>query len=153
MNDDEKYMKLALDCSLKAYQIDEVPVGAIIVSNGKIIAKCWNKKENYKDATMHAELLAIKKACKKLNSWRLNNCTMYITLFPCPMCASAIVQARIKKIVIGAPTKDLKNEQIVNMIFEDSIKKNNLTLTKYVLEDKCTKILKDFFKHKRLKNK
>ena len=153
MNNDEKYMKLALNCSLKAYQRDEVPVGAVIVADGKVIARCWNKKEINKDVTMHAELLAIKKACKKLNSWRLNDCTMYVTLFPCPMCASAIIQARIKRLVIAAPTKDLKNEQIVNMIFEDSINNNNLILTKNVLEETCSKILKDFFKQKRLKKK
>ena len=152
MNDREYLMK-ALNEAKKAYKKEEVPIGAIIVKDDKIIARAHNLRENKNSSLAHAEILCIEKACKKLNSWRLNDCTMYVTLFPCPMCASAIIQARIKRIVIGAPTKDLKNEQIVNMIFEDSINNNNLILTKNVLEETCSKILKDFFKQKRLKKK
>ena len=117
MKDNEYYMKLALKEARKAYKHNEVPVGAIIVSNGKIIAKGNNQRENSGDVTKHAELIAIRKASKKKKDWRLNDCTMYVTLFPCPMCASTIVQSRISKLVIGTSTMDLKNKEIVNLIF------------------------------------
>ena len=102
MNKDEYYMNLALKEANKAFKRDEVPVGVIIVSDNKIVARGYNMRELKGDIAKHAELIAIKKANKKIHDWRLENCTMYVTLFPCPMCASAIVQSRIKKIYIGA---------------------------------------------------
>ena len=151
MKDNEYYMKLALKEARKAYKHNEVPVGAIIVSNGKIIAKGNNQRENSGDVTKHAELIAIRKASKKKKDWRLNDCTMYVTLFPCPMCASAIVQSRISKLVIGTSTMDLKNKEIVNLIFLDSIKNKKIILEENVLENECSNILKSFFQMQRLK--
>ena len=98
----EKYMKMALKEAQKAYDKEEIPVGAIIVKDDKIIAKAHNLKEIKNDTTMHAEILAIQKASKKLNSWRLEDCEMYVTLEPCSMCAGALIQSRIKKVYIGA---------------------------------------------------
>ena len=151
MKDNEYYMKLALKEARKAYKHNEVPVGAIIVSNGKIIAKGNNQRENSGDVTKHAELIAIRKASKKKKDWRLNDCTMYVTLFPCPMCASAIVQSRISKLVIGTSTMDLKNKEVVNLIFLDSIKNKKIILEENVLENECSNILKSFFQMQRLK--
>ena len=144
-------MKLALKEARKAYKHNEVPVGAIIVSNGKIIAKGNNQRENSGDVTKHAELIAIRKASKKKKDWRLNDCTMYVTLFPCPMCASAIIQSRISKLVIGTSTMDLKNKEIVNLIFLDSIKNKKIILEENVLENECSDILKSFFQMQRQK--
>ena len=151
MKDNEYYMKLALKEARKAYKHNEVPVGAIIVSNDKIIAKGNNQRENSGDVTKHAELIAIRKASKKKKDWRLNDCTMYVTLFPCPMCASAIVQSRISKLVIGTTTMDLKNKEIVNLIFLDSIKNKKIILEENVLENECSSILKLFFQTQRQK--
>ena len=102
----EKYMKEALKEAKKAYDKEEVPVGAIIVKDGKIIARAHNLKETKKDTTYHAEILAIQKASKKLEAWRLEECEMYVTLEPCSMCAGALIQSRIKKVYIG--TMDYK---------------------------------------------
>ena len=151
MKDNEYYMKLALKEARKAYKHNEVPVGAIIVSNDKIIAKGNNQRENSGDVTKHAELIAIRKASKKKKDWRLNDCTMYVTLFPCPMCASAIVQSRISKLVIGTSTMDLKNKEVVNLIFLDSIKNKKIILEENVLENECSNILKSFFQMQRQK--
>ena len=151
MKDNEYYMKLALKEARKAYKHNEVPVGAIIVSNGKIIAKGNNQRENSGDVTKHAELIAIRKASKKKKDWRLNDCTMYVTLFPCPMCASAIIQSRISKLVIGTSTMDLKNKEVVNLIFLDSIKNKKIILEENVLENECSNILKSFFQMQRQK--
>ena len=151
MKDNEYYMKLALKEARKAYKHNEVPVGAIIVSNDKIIAKGNNQRENSGDVTKHAELIAIRKASKKKKDWRLNDCTMYVTLFPCPMCASTIVQSRISKLVIGTSTMDLKNKEIVNLIFLDSIKNKKIILEENVLENECSSILKSFFQTQRQK--
>lgn len=151
MKDNEYYMKLALKEARKAYKHNEVPVGAIIVSNDKIIAKGNNQRENSGDVTKHAELIAIRKASKKKKDWRLNDCTMYVTLFPCPMCASAIIQSRISKLVIGTSTMDLKNKEIVNLIFLDSIKNKKIILEENVLENECSDILKSFFQTQRQK--
>ena len=151
MKDNECYMKLALKEARKAYKHNEVPVGAIIVSNDKIIAKGNNQRENSGDVTKHAELIAIRKASKKKKDWRLNDCTMYVTLFPCPMCASAIIQSRISKLVIGTSTMDLKNKEIVNLIFLDSIKNKKIILEENVLENECSSILKSFFQMQRQK--
>lgn len=99
---DEKYMKEALKQARKAYAIKEVPIGCVIVYNGKIIARGYNRRNTDKNTLAHAELLAIRKASRVLGDWRLEDCTMYITLEPCPMCAGAIVQARIPRVVVGA---------------------------------------------------
>ena len=101
MNEKEKFMLLALNEAQKAFDKEEIPVGVVIVKNGKIIAKAHNLKESKNTATSHAEILAIEKACKKLKAWRLLDCEMYVTLEPCPMCAGALINSRIKKLYIG----------------------------------------------------
>ena len=149
MDIDEYYMQLALKEAQKALKYNEVPVGAIIVYRDKIIAKSHNLRELKKNITKHAELIAIQKASRKIKDWRLNDMVMYVTLFPCPMCASAIIQSRISKIVVGASSNDLKNTQIVNQIFRDD--KNNLLIEvkEKVLEEECSLILKKFFQTQR----
>ena len=102
MTREEKYIKLALKEAQKALFKDEVPIGCVIVKDNKVIARGYNLRESKKDVTKHAEIVAIEKACKKLNSWRLVDCEIYVTLEPCPMCAGAIYQARIKRLIFGA---------------------------------------------------
>lgn len=146
MNEHEHFMKEALKQAKKAYNKLEVPVGAIIVKNGKIIARAYNQKESKFDTTKHAEILAIQKASKKLNSWRLIDCDMYVTLEPCPMCAGAIIQSRIKNVYYG--TKDEKSGAVGSVLnlFED-YKFNHKPEFKYgILENECSNLLKNFFK-------
>lgn len=142
-------MKEALKEAKKAYKKMEVPVGAVIVKNGEIIAKAHNLKETKKDTTKHAEILAIQRASKKLEAWRLEECEMYITLEPCTMCAGAIINARLKKVYIG--TKDLKTGacgSVLNL-FEDYKFNHKVDYEVGIMQNECEKILKDFFKELR----
>ena len=148
-NIDEYFMGIALKQAKKALRREEVPVGAIIVLDGKIIAKGYNLRELRGDVTKHAELITLRRANHKLKNWRLNGCTIYVTLFPCSMCASAIIQSRVSRIVIGAPSKDLKNKQIVDLIFQSETNKPLIEIKENVLEKECSKILQDFFKKQR----
>ena len=147
--DDIYYMKIALEEARKASLKDEVPVGCIIVQNDKIIGKGHNLKESSKNILNHAELIAIEKASKKINDWRLDNSVIYVTLYPCSMCSSAIVSSRIKRIVIGAPTKDLKVKQIGDLIFEGNNLSPKIEVKENVLKDECINLLSEFFKNKR----
>jgi len=150
-NEDEKYMKIALKEALKAYNEDEIPVGAIIVKEGKIIAKAHNQKESKKDTTKHAEITAIQKASKKLSSWRLENCTMYVTLEPCTMCIGAAINARLKKIVYGAA--DEKTGACGSVLnIPEKYKFNHIVeIKKDILEKESKEILQTFFKELRKK--
>lgn len=144
----DKYMLSAYNEAKKAYKKLEVPVGAIIVKDGEIIAKAYNLREKRNSSLAHAEILCIEKACKKLNSWRLDGMDMYVTLEPCSMCAGAIIQSRLNKVYIGA--KDSKNGCVGSIanIFEI----NTTHKVKYeYLEDshECSKIISDFFKNLR----
>ncbi len=154
---EEIYMKEALKEAKKAYKKLEVPVGAVIVKNGEIISKAHNLKENKSDTTKHAEIIAIQRASKKLGSWRLLDCEMYITLEPCSMCAGAIINSRIKKIYIGAMDEKTGAAGSVLNLFEDYTFNHKVKIEKNVLKDECEKILKDFFKKlrndKKLKQK
>lgn len=143
----DKYMKIALNEAKKAYKIKEVPVGAVIIKDEKIIAKAYNLREKTNNAISHAEILCIKKACKKLNSWRLDGCIMYVTLEPCLMCAGAITQSRISKVVIGA--MDEKNGCVGSKSNVLDIDVTSKVEYEYMLEDECSNILKDFFKELR----
>lgn len=147
---DEKYMLEAIKEAKKAESKDEVPVGAIIVLNDKIIARAHNLKENSRVAINHAEVLAINKANKKLSSWRLIDATMYVTLEPCLMCAGAIIQSCIKKVVYGA--KDLKAGAIESIININDIKTINhhIEVTRGILEEQCSSIISNYFKNKRM---
>lgn len=153
MNNTEKFMKEALKEAKKAFDKEEIPVGAVIVKNGKIIARAHNVKETSKNATGHAEMLAIQKACKKLDSWRLLDCEMYVTLEPCSMCAGALINSRISKIYIG--TDDEKTGACGSKLnlLEDYKFNHIVQVEKYILKEECSKILKDFFKYLRERNK
>lgn len=145
----KKYMNLALKEAKKAYKNDDVPVGAIIVKDNKVISKAHNQKEKKKNATRHAEIIAIEKACKKLKTWHLDNCILYVTLEPCLMCAGAIIQSRIKKIVYATSSEKFGYiESIDNILLN---KKNNhiVEIEKGICCSDSQKLLKDFFKQKR----
>ena len=146
MENKEKFMKEALKEAKKAYDKLEVPVGAVIVKDGKIIARAHNLKETKADTTKHAEILAIQKASKKLQSWRLLECEMYITLEPCSMCAGAIIQSRIKKIYIGTLDEKTGAAGSVLNLFEDYTFNHKVEVEKGILQESCEEILKEFFK-------
>jgi tRNA(adenine34) deaminase len=142
-------MKLALKEAQKAYDKKEIPVGAVIVKDGKVIARAHNLKEIKNDTTKHAEMLAIQKASKKLGCWRLEDCEMYVTLEPCSMCAGALIQSRIKKVYIG--TMDYKTGacgSVLNLL-KDFKFNHNVEVETGILAEDCEKILKDFFKELR----
>lgn len=146
---EEKYMKEALKEAKKAYEKLEVPVGAVIVKDNKIIARAHNLKETKKDTTNHAEILAIQKASKKLEAWRLNDCEMYVTLEPCSMCAGAIINSRIKKIYIGALDEKTGAAGSGLNLFEDYKFNHKVEVEKGILKEECENILKSFFKELR----
>ena len=149
----EYYMKLALKEAKKAYKKLEVPVGAVIVKDGKIISRAHNQKETKTDTTKHAEILAIQKASKKLKSWRLIDCEMYVTLEPCTMCAGAIINSRIKKIHIGAMDEKTGAVGSVLNLFEDYTFNHKVEYEIGILKEECENILKTFFKElRKIKN-
>ncbi len=149
---DTFYMEEALKEAYKAYNKGETPIGAVIVKDGQIIAKAHNQTEELNDSTAHAELLAIKQASEVLQAWRLINCDLYVTMEPCIMCSGAIVNSRIKNIIIG--TKHIKNLKMEKQhkFKIDYYNDNNIEVTFGVLEDECSHILKDFFKTLRSRN-
>ena len=151
MNLDEKYMRIALKEAQKAVILDEVPVGAIVVLNNKIIARAHNLREKSNDPTSHAEINAIRKAAKKLNSWRLENATMYVTVEPCSMCAGALLQCRIARIVYG--TTDPKGGAIESSLhlFEAKNINHHPEILGGVLKEECSSIITNYFKSKRNK--
>lgn len=149
----EKYMKLALKEAKKAYEKEEVPIGAIIVKDGKVIARAHNLRETKKEACAHAEIIAIHKACKKLDAWRLENCDMYVTLEPCAMCAGAIMNARIKKIYIGAPEPKFGAVGSKLNLLEDVTFNHIVQVEKGICEEEAIELMKEFFKHLRKRNK
>ena len=148
MKEQEKFMKEALKEAKKAYSKLEVPVGAVIVKDGKIIARGYNQKEKKKDTVEHAEIIAIKKASKKLNAWRLTDCEMYVTLEPCPMCAGAIINARIPRLVYGASDPKAGSCGSVVNLFELPYN-HKPELVNGVLQEECSQILKEFFQNLR----
>ena len=139
-------MKEALKEAIKAYKKLEVPVGAVIVKNGEIIAKAHNLKETKFDTTKHAEILAIQRASKKLKSWRLLDCEMYVTLEPCSMCSGAIINSRIKKVYIGALDEKTGAVGSVLNLLEDYKFNHKVEVEKGIMKEECEQILKDFFK-------
>ena len=149
----EKYMLEALKEAKKAYLKKEVPVGAIIVKDGLIISRGHNLKETKQNSIEHAEIVAINKACKKLKSWRLIDCEMYVTLEPCVMCAGAIINSRIKKLYIG--TMDMKTGACGSKLdlLNDYKFNHNVEVEKGILNKECEYILKDFFKKLRKRKK
>jgi tRNA(adenine34) deaminase len=144
MNTDSKFMKEAIKEAKKSYYKNEVPIGAVIVKNNKIISRAHNQIESCNDATAHAEILAIKKAGKKLKNWRLLDCDVYVTLEPCPMCKSALLQARVRKVIFGC--------RRIKSIGEKRVKKS-ITIKGHVLEKECKDILQKFFQNIRKNRK
>lgn len=149
MNIDEYYMQKSIDEATKAYELDEIPVGAVIVKDNEIIASSFNKKEKKKDPTAHAEMLAIKEACRNLNTPYLYGCTLYVTYEPCIMCTGAILNSRLDKIVFG--TYDHKYISLETIIVQLNKKNaNHIPLIQGgILEEKCTHLLQEYFKKKR----
>ncbi|MGN0244302.1 MAG: tRNA adenosine(34) deaminase TadA [Lachnospiraceae bacterium] len=151
MTQDEKYMKEALKQARKAYAIADVPIGCVIVYQDKIIARGYNKRNKEKTTLAHAELLAIRKAGKVLGDWRLEDCTMYVTLEPCQMCAGAIVQARIPRVVIGAMNPKAGCAGSILNLLDQKEFNHQVDVTKHVLEEECSELLQSFFKELRRK--
>ena len=151
MENKEYFMNEALKEAQKAYKKQEVPVGVVIVKDDKIIARAYNQKEMKNSPIKHAEIIAIEKACKKLNNWRLNDCQMYVTLEPCPMCTGAIINSRINRIYIGAvQEKTGACGSKVNLIenYQSEIK---IDVEFGILQDKCLNLVQKFFKELRKK--
>lgn len=153
MNVAEKYMKQAIRLAGKAAELGEVPIGCVIEYQGKIIGRGYNRRTTDKSTLAHAEIIAIKKACKKMGDWRLEDCTMYVTLEPCQMCAGAIVQARVKKVVIGCMNpKAGCAGSILNVLQMDEFN-HQVEIERGVLEEECSQMLTSFFKNLRKKLK
>ncbi len=153
MTKDEKYMKAAIAQAKRAYAKEETPIGCVIVYEDKIIARGYNKRNWKKNTLAHAELLAINKASKVLGDWRLEECTMYITLEPCPMCAGAIVQARIPKVVIGSMNPKAGCAGSVLNLLQVPELNHQVEIETGVLEEKCSSLMTGFFKELRLRKK
>ena len=143
---EEKYMKAAIREAKKAAAINEVPIGCIIVHQDKVIARGYNRRIVDKNVLSHAEIIAIRKACKKMGDWRLEDCTMYVTLEPCPMCAGAIVQARIPKVIMGCRNPKAGCAGSVLDILHQSGLNHQVETETGILEEECSKLLKNFFK-------
>ena len=149
----EKFMNQALKEAQKAYDKLEVPIGAVIVKDNKIIARAHNLRESKQNAIAHAEILAIQKACKKLKAWRLQDCDIYVTLEPCPMCAGAILNSKIRNVYIGAlePRSGAAGSKI--NLFEDYNFNHKVNYETGIMEEECRKLLQNFFKDRRKENK
>lgn len=153
MKQDEKYMKEAVRQAKKAYAIGEVPIGCVIVYEDKIIGRGYNRRTIDKNPLAHAEMIAIKKASKKMGDWRLEDCTMYVTLEPCQMCSGAVVQSRMKKVVVGCMNpKAGCAGSILNMLQVPEFN-HQVELETGVLEEECSEMMKSFFRELREKKK
>ena len=153
MTQDEKYMKAALKQAKKAYALKEVPIGCVIVQNGKIIARGYNRRNTDKNTLAHAELSAIRKASKKTGDWRLEDCTMYVTLEPCQMCAGAIVQSRLQHVVIATMNPKAGCAGSILNLLDMQQFNHQVKITKGVLEEECATLLSSFFKQLREEKK
>jgi|SRR5690625_4554013 len=149
MNNDEKYMQLAILQAKKAENIGEVPIGAIIVYRDEVIAKGYNIRESTQSTLSHAELVAIREANKQLGSWRLADCTLYVTLEPCPMCAGAIVQSRMKRVVFGASDPKAGCAGTLMNLLNEGKFNHQVIVTSGILEKECSSLLTNFFRHLR----
>ncbi|WP_249872243.1 tRNA adenosine(34) deaminase TadA [Oceanobacillus saliphilus] len=150
---DEKYMLAALEEANRARILNEVPIGAVIVHDDEIIARGFNLRESLQTTLTHAELIAIQEANAKIGSWRLEDCTLYVTLEPCPMCAGAIVQSRIKRVVYGASDPKAGCAGTLMNLLEEPRFNHQVEVTADVLKDECASLLKDFFRELRKRKK
>ena len=153
MTQEERYMKEAMKQAKRAYAIGDVPIGCVIVYEDKIIARGYNKRNKNKTTLAHAELLAMAKASKKLGDWRLEGCTMYVTLEPCQMCAGAIVQARISKVVIGSMNPKVGCAGSIINLLQMKQFNHQVEMETGILEEECSEMLSQFFKELRQKKK
>lgn len=150
---DEKFMKEALRQARKAYKLEEAPIGCVIVYEGKVIARGYNRRNIDKSTLSHAEILAIRKAAKIMGDWRLEGCTMYVTLEPCQMCAGAIVQARIDRVVMGSRNAKAGCAGSVINLLQMSEFNHQVELTEGVLQEECSALMSGFFRELREKKK
>ena len=148
---DEKFMKAALKCAQKASAEGEVPIGAVVIADGKIISRGHNRRTKRQIATAHAEIEAIEKACKKLGSWRIPECEIYVTLEPCPMCLGAMLNARIKKVYFGA--YEAKGRSMTAELAGANLLNHKIEVQGGVLESECAAVLSGFFKDMRKREK
>ena len=153
LTDDERFMKEAIRQARKAYAIGEVPIGCVIVYEGRVIARGYNRRTIDKNTLAHAELLAIRKASRKLDDWRLEGCTMYVTLEPCQMCFGAIIQARIPKVVVGCMNPKAGCAGSILNLLDVPQFNHQAELVTGVLEEECSQMMKNFFKELREKKK
>jgi len=153
LTDDEKYMKEAIRQAKKAAALDEVPIGCVIVHEGQIIARGYNRRNTDKNTLSHAELLAIRKASKKLGDWRLEGCTLYVTLEPCQMCAGAIIQARVDRVVIGSMNPKAGCAGSVLNILEMDGFNHKAEVERGILQEECSRMLSEFFRELRERKK
>lgn len=153
LTEEEKYMKEAIRQARKAWKLQEVPIGCVIVKDGKIIARGYNRRNTDKNTLAHAELLAIRKASRAVGDWRLEDCTMYITLEPCQMCAGAIVQARIPRVVIGSRNPKAGCAGSILNLLQVPEFNHQVELKDGVLEEECSVMLTDFFRELRNRRK
>jgi len=145
----DRWMRLALEEARVAAEEDEVPVGAIVVASGRVVASAHNQREQLADPTAHAEMIALTQAAAALGSWRLEGCTLYVTLEPCPMCAGAILQARVPMVVWGAADPKAGAVESLYRLFDDSRLNHRVEHVGYVLADECGRMLTEFFRRKR----
>ena len=153
MTEQEKYMKAAMTQAKKAYALGEVPIGCVIVHEGKIIGRGYTRRNTDKNTLAHAEITAINKASRKIGDWRLEDCTLYVTLEPCQMCSGAIVQARIPEVVIGCMNPKAGCAGSILNILENDLFNHQVKVTRGVLEQQCSDMLTQFFKELRVRVK
>ena len=153
MTEDEKYMRKAIAEARKAYALGEVPIGCVIVCDGKIVGRGYNRRNTDKTTLAHAEIRAIGKACKKTGDWRLEGCTLYVTLEPCQMCAGAIVQSRIDRVVMGAESPKAGSAGSIINILDNNEFNHQVIMEKGVLEEECSELLTAFFRELRVRVK
>lgn len=153
MMPDEKYMKEAIKQAKKAYSLGEVPIGCVIVYQGKIIARGYNRRNTDKNTLAHAEITAINKASKKLGDWRLEGCSLYVTLEPCQMCAGAIVQARVTEVIMGSMNPKAGCGGSILNLLEMPEFNHQVIVRRGILQEECSDLLTTFFKELRIRNK
>ncbi|WP_289001512.1 tRNA adenosine(34) deaminase TadA [uncultured Megasphaera sp.] len=153
MTKDEFYMGKALEEARTAYAVGEIPIGAVIIYEKKAIARAYNLRESLPCATAHAELLAIEKACRALGRWRLTGCTLYVTVEPCPMCAGAIINSRLGRVVYGCDDPKAGAARSLFHLLDNPALNHQVEITAGVREDECAQLMKDFFRARRQKAK
>lgn len=150
---DEKYMRQAIRQAKKAYELDETPIGCVIVREGKVIGRGYNRRNTDKNPLAHAEITAIRKASRKLGDWRLEECTLYVTLEPCQMCAGAIVQSRVARVVVGCMNPKAGCAGSILNLMDMKEFNHQVQLETGVMEEECSALMKEFFKELRMKQK